>query len=132
MSVKTEANSESSELLARVAVGLAIDKKAEKIVMLNPGKGSSLADWFIVCESDNTVHNSAIAASIIDGLREHGVHLFQKEGVEDGRWVLLDYADVVVNVMLPEVREMYDLEGIFKDYPRIDIDEKTFVAPVIE
>ena len=131
MTQATEIQMDTSELIARLAVSFAIEKKAEKIVMFNPGKASTLADWFVICESDNPIHNRAIADGIIGGLRDHKLHVWKSEGLEDGRWVLVDYSDVVVNVMLPDVREMFNLEGIFKDATRYDIDEATFVAPVI-
>ncbi len=131
MTASAEGRMDTSELIARLAVSFAIEKKAEKIVMFNPGSASTLADWFIICESDNSIHNRAIADAVIGGLRDHKLHVWKSEGLEEGRWVLVDYSDVVFNVMLPDVREQFNLEGIFKDAPRIDVDEKTFVAPEV-
>lgn len=71
-------------------------------------------DWFIICEGDNTVHNRACADRVIDQLRErYTTRPWQQEGLDEGRWVLLDYSDVVVHIMLDELREFYDLEALW-------------------
>jgi len=68
----------------------------------------------VVCEGDNTSHTSAVANGVIAELKaRHGTAPWHHEGVEDGRWALIDYTDVVVHVMLREVRKYYDLESLW-------------------
>ncbi|MDR0330365.1 MAG: ribosome silencing factor [Chitinispirillales bacterium] len=92
------------------------EKLAEKIVALDLRGVSAAADWFVVCQGDNTSHTSAAANSVIATLKgKHATAPWHSEGVEDGRWALIDYTDVVVHVMLPEVREYYGLEALWKN-----------------
>jgi len=90
------------------------DKLAEQIVVIDLGGVSSVADWFIVCQGDNSSHTSAIASGVMATLKEK-FHTapWHHEGVEDGRWALIDYTDVVVHVMLPDVRKLYNLESLW-------------------
>ncbi|MCL2219982.1 MAG: ribosome silencing factor [Chitinispirillia bacterium] len=90
------------------------EKLAERVVIINLKEVSSIADWFIICQGDNTSHTSAIASGVIGTLKDkHKTAPWHNEGVEDGRWALIDYTDVVVHVMLPDVRQMYDLESLW-------------------
>lgn len=107
--------------LVNIAVCKAQEKKAENIVILNPGEKSYIAEWIIICQGDNEIQNMAIADSIIYELKSRGSPPWNKEGLENGRWILLDFSDVIVNILLPEIREFYQLEALWKDYPRINI-----------
>ncbi|MDR0307442.1 MAG: ribosome silencing factor [Chitinispirillales bacterium] len=89
------------------------EKLAEKIVVIDMNGTSGAADWFIVCQGDNTSHTSAVAGGVIKALKEKHTHPWHQEGVEEGRWALIDYTDVVVHVMLPELREFYNLESLW-------------------
>jgi len=90
------------------------EKLAEKIVVIDMNNKAGAADWFIICQGDNTSHTSAIADGVISALKEKQTAPWRYEGVEDGRWALIDYTDVVVHVMLPELREFYNLESLWR------------------
>ncbi|MDG5813589.1 ribosome silencing factor [Chitinispirillales bacterium ANBcel5] len=98
------------------------ERLAEKITIINlqsvPGTSS---DWFIVCQADNTSHTKAIAESVLKELKAKHTYPWHQEGVQDGRWVLIDYTDVVVHIMLPEIREYYDLENLWKEVEKTTI-----------
>ena len=111
--------------LVDAVVRFARDKLAEKITVIDIRKLHGSTDWFIICQGDNTVHNSAIADGIVDGTRELGTRPWREEGNEEGRWVLIDYSDVVVHIMLPEVRSYYNLEELWSNGIRTDITEKS-------
>jgi len=100
------------ELVDKI-VKSAKDKLAENIVVLDIQGLPGTADWFIICESDNAVHNKAIADAIVRDLNEQGTRAWHEEGTEDGRWILIDYSDVVVHIMLPELRSFYNLEELW-------------------
>ncbi len=109
--------------LADEAVALALTKKAEGLILLNPGNQSGIAEWFIICHGSNEIHNRAIADAVLVGLKEKNTPPWHTEGINEGRWILLDYSDVVLCVMLPELREYYELETLWEDCPRIEIQE---------
>jgi ribosome-associated protein len=100
--------------LVDAAVKALEEKLAEKIAVIDLKGFSGAADWFIVCEGDNTSHTTAIADGVIGILKEeHGTRPWHYEGLEEGRWALIDYTDVVVHVMLTDVRKFYDLESLW-------------------
>ncbi len=109
--------------LADEAVLHAVAKKAEGLVLLNPGDQSGIAEWFFICHGSNEIHNKAIAEAVLVGLKEKNTPPWHTEGINEGRWILLDYSDVVVSIMLPELREYYALETLWEGCPRIDIQE---------
>ena len=91
----------------------ALDKKADDVAVLNLKRETGIADYFVICQGDNPHHNRAIRDSIVDALGGHGVFPWHSEGEQDGRWILIDYSDVVVHVMIPQVREYYALEELW-------------------
>jgi len=99
----------------------ALDKKAEKLVVLDVRELTSYADTFVIATGRSDRH----ARSIADGIEEAGVSRGQKplgiEGYEEGRWVLIDLGDVIVHVFQPEVRETYDFERLWSDAPPLDL-----------
>jgi len=100
--------------LVDAVVSVLEEKLAERIAVIDLRKVSAAADWFIVCSGDNTSHTTAVANEVIAALKErHRTAPWHHEGVEDGRWALIDYTDVVVHVMLEEVREYYNLESLW-------------------
>jgi len=100
--------------LVDTVVSVLEDKLAERIAVIDLRKVSATADWFIVCSGDNTSHTSAVANDVIGTLKQkYKTAPWHYEGVEDGRWALIDYTDVVVHVMLEEVRKYYDLESLW-------------------
>ena len=113
MTKKKDAVLAGKELVDAIVAALE-DKLAENVVVIDMREVSSVADWFIVCQGDNTSHTSAIASGVIGILKEkYKTAPWLHEGVEDGRWALIDYTDVVVHVMLPDVRQLYDLESLW-------------------
>jgi ribosome-associated protein len=110
---KNNGQSLGGMLLVDAIVKSAKDKLAEQIIVLDIRKLPGTADFFVICQSDNGVHNRAIADTIINDLADLDTRPWHAEGLEDGRWVLVDYSDVVVHIMLPEVRSYYNLEGLW-------------------
>ncbi len=111
----------SGKALVDCAVAMAQEKKAENIVLFNPGAESGIAEWFLICEGSNLVHTRAIADSVVVGLKKENTAPWHREGLEEGRWILLDYSDVVINILIPEVREYYRLESLWAEYERFDV-----------
>ena len=102
-----------SNELARTIVEVASDRKAEDIVMLDIRKVSIIADYFVICNGTSDRHVKAIAREIDEKLGEAGADPINVEGMEDARWVLMDYGSVLVHIFDPGTREFYRLEQLW-------------------
>ncbi len=99
---------------------LADNKKAENIVILELRELSSVTDYFVICTGTSEPHLRAIVDEITDKLREeHALRPRAMDGTLQTAWVVLDFFDVIVHVMRADVREHYDLEGLWGDAPRV-------------
>jgi ribosome-associated protein len=100
--------------LSRLVEAAAADKKARNIVRLDIREKSSIADYFVICEGDTDRQVRAITDSIVDTCKAKGVRPLRAAGYQDGSWVVLDYASVIVHIFLPGERSYYDLESLWK------------------
>ena len=108
--------------LARRIVDLASDKLASDIVLLDIRGVSLIADYFVIATAGSERQASAILKDLSDKcLEEFGRKPLHTEGKPDSGWVLLDYGDVIVHVMRADVREHYDLEGLWGDAPLVRV-----------
>jgi ribosome-associated protein len=99
-----------------------LDKKAEDVTVLDVRGLTSYADYFVVMTADSERQASAIADHVEDTMKRLGVSKVNVEGYETGRWILVDYGDVVAHVMNKESRGFYDLEGLWADAPRFEVE----------
>ena len=104
---------------ARVAVAAAADKKAHNIVVLDVSEQLVITDCFVIASAPNERQVEAIVEAVEEKLRGRGVKPVRREGAREGRWVLLDFVDVVVHVQHAEERAYYALERLWKDCPTI-------------
>jgi len=105
-----------SRKLALLCREFADNKKAENIVILDVHKISSVTDFFVIASGSSEPHLRAIMEEITGRLRdEAGLRPHAVDGTVHGAWVVLDYFDVIVHVMRQDVRERYDLEGLWGD-----------------
>jgi len=113
------AGTEPSEIdpseLAHLIVDIATDKKANDILMLRTAEVTSMADFFVICSGRSDRQVQSLARSIVDQLREQGIRPLGVEGLSSGRWVLVDYASVVVHLFTPQEREYYGLERLWSE-----------------
>jgi ribosome-associated protein len=100
----------------------ALDKKGEDVLVLDVRGLTSYADYFVVVTADSDRQASAIADHLEQTMKEQGVSKVGVEGYESGRWILVDYGDVVAHVMNRESRGFYDLEGLWADAPRFAVE----------
>ncbi len=110
----------TTEDLAKKVAEAADDKKAEDIVVLDMRGVSILADYFIICSGSATTQVRAIANSVEHALEDEDIYVKNKEGMDQGQWAVLDYADVIVHVFHKNNREHYQLEKIWGDAKRVD------------
>ena len=97
----------------------ALDKKAEDVLVLDVRGLTSYADYFVVVTADSERQASAIADHVDQEMKKQGTTRVGSEGYESGRWILIDFGDVVAHVMSREARGFYDLEGLWADAPRV-------------
>lgn len=105
---------ESDQMACQAALS-AEDKKAREVKILDIRSISTVADYFVICSGTSPTHVRAIADNVEEKLAEEGYALHHMEGYQNGRWVLLDFGDVVVHVMLEAEREFYNLERLWGD-----------------
>lgn len=109
---------------AKLICDFADDMKAERIETLDVRQKSSITDFFVVCSGTSDVHVQSIADKVSERLRELKIRpLRESKGANSG-WVLLDFGDVVLNVMREEKRQFYDLETLWNTMlPNPDLPE---------
>lgn len=108
--------------MAQVAAQAAADKKAENIVLLDVSDHLVITDLFLICSASNDRQVKAIVDAIEEALAQQGAKPIRREGHREGRWVLLDYFELVVHVQQNEERSLYDLERLWADCPHVPLE----------
>ncbi|MCW2854653.1 MAG: iojap-like protein [Marmoricola sp.] len=114
--------------MIQAAAAAASDKLATDIVAFDVSDQLVITDAFLVATAANERQVKSVVDEIEDRLRELGAKPVRREGVRDGRWALIDYADIVVHVQHTEERSFYALERLWRDCPSIDVTEA--VGPI--
>jgi ribosome-associated protein len=107
--------------LARTAAAAADEKLATTISGIDVSDQLALTDAFVIVSASSDRQVGAIVDEVEDRMRDKGAKPIRREGERDGRWVLLDFGDIVVHVQHDEEREFYELERLWKDCPEIDL-----------
>ena len=112
---------ERSLELAMTAAKGADDKLATTVAGIDVSEQLAITDVFVIVSASTDRQVGAIVEEVEDQLRDKGAKPIRREGERDGRWVLLDFGDIVVHVQHDEEREFYELERLWKDCPEIDL-----------
>lgn len=107
---------------------VAMDKRAADPLVLHVGTLTSYTDYFLLLSGSSDRRVQTIAGAIRQHMKDKGVLPLGVEGLNDGRWALLDYGDWVVHIFYEEVRESFDLEGLWSDAKRIELPEEVLRA----
>ncbi|MFC0265384.1 ribosome silencing factor [Alloscardovia macacae] len=108
--------------MARTAALAADEMKGEDIVAFDVSEPLGLTDMFLIATGSSPRHVLSIAEEVEKQLYlKHGLNPREREGLEEGQWVLLDFGDIVVHIMDQDSRDFYDLERLWKDCPRTDL-----------
>ncbi len=107
--------------LAKVAALAAEEKIAQDVLAIDVSEQLALTDVFVIASASNERQVGAIVDEIEDRLREVGCKPIRREGQREGRWVLIDFGDIVVHVQHADEREFYQLERLWKDCPEVDL-----------
>ena len=108
-----------SEKLAKLCRDVALDKKADDVVILDLRDISTVADFFVICTGNSEPHLKAIADEIGRRLRDDGIRPHTRDGFPPSRWIVMDYNDVIVHIFHPELRQRYALEQLWGDAKRL-------------
>ena len=95
-------------------------RKAEDVLVLEIGRFTTMADYFVICSAETGVQIRAIAEAVEDAMKDAGARLLAKEGHARARWVLLDFGAIVAHIFGPEARTLYSLERLWADAPILE------------
>ncbi len=121
---KTEKNGDS-QATAMFLADRAAYNKADDVVILDVRNQADFADFFVICHAKSTRHVVSIAEELEAAAAKQGIRVRNIEGMQEARWVLMDFVDVIVNIFYEPLRSFYDLEGLWSRSP------KTSIAPYI-
>ncbi len=113
-----------SKKLALELVAAALEKKAERIEVIDVADRVDYADYVVLLSGRSDVQLGAIAQAVEDAVKKHGKHP-RADGRRGAAWIVLDCDDVWVHVFMDEARKYYDIEGLWMDAPRVDLPKDT-------
>ncbi|PJX14294.1 ribosome silencing factor [Halomonas sp. 141] len=105
------------DTLKNLAIDALEELKARDITQLDVSKLTEVTDLMLIASGTSTRHVAALAQNLVEKAKAAGLHPRGVEGGENADWVLVDLGDIVVHVMLPEARALYDLERLWADLP---------------
>jgi ribosome-associated protein len=108
---------------ALLCLGIIKERKALDPIVFEMGELTSITDYFLIASGNSSRQVQAIARHLTRRMREEGLRAYGVEGEQEGQWILMDYGDVVIHIFYQPVREFYDLEGLWIEAPRIELDE---------
>jgi ribosome-associated protein len=120
--------SDRARELVIAAAEAASDKLADDIIAFDVSQQLAITDAFVLCSAPNDRQVKAIVDGIEERLRDLDAKPLRREGEREGRWVLLDYSDIVVHVQHSDDRQYYSLEKLWKDCPLIPLPEAVHVG----
>ena len=108
---------------AKKAVKVLDAKKANDIALLKVDGLTILADYFVICSANSTTQVRALADSVEEEFEKVGIAPLSREGKQGLNWILLDYGDFIIHIFYQETREFYNLEKLWDDAEKIDINQ---------
>ena len=123
-----DSSTTTSSALAVRAAHLALDRKANDVVVLGLARVTDVTDFFVIASGTSDTHVRAIAEHVIEELKKEGTPVHHVEGLTQGRWVLLDYVDFVVHVFHPALRQFYQLERLWSDAELVPVENQGAVS----
>jgi ribosome-associated protein len=108
--------------LAKACAKIAQDAKAEDLIILDVQGIASFTDYFVIMSGRSARHVQGLAEAIEGEFRSKRIKASHAEGLQEGMWVLLDFDDVVIHIFYYDQRKFYNLEGLWHDAPRIELD----------
>jgi ribosome-associated protein len=113
----------SAELAQRIAA-ICIDNKALDVVILDLAGVTDMTDFFVIATGTSDTHVRSTAEHVLEGAKGEGYPATHNEGVQQGRWALLDFVDVVVHIFHPTLRNYYQLERLWGDAAVVPLESQ--------
>ena len=126
---RPDANSAAIAELAQRAAAIALDHKANDVVLLSLKGVSDMTDFFLIASGTSDTHVRSLGERIQEELKKEGTTAHHVEGIQQGRWVLLDYVDFVVHLFHPSLRDFYQLERLWSDAEVVPITAQSARGP---
>ena len=105
-----------NKLLVYIAAKACDNKKAKEIKLINIDKVSYISEWILIAEGLSDVQVRSLTNSVELELKEQAnIEPIRKEGINEAKWALLDYGDLIVNIFQPDIRKFYDLESFWSN-----------------
>lgn len=114
---------EASLRHARRAAQLIVDAKGADVVLLDLKEVTDMTDFFVIASGTSDTHVRSTAQRVAEELRKEGVRVHHEEGLEQGRWALLDFVDFVVHIFHPTMRQFYQLERLWGDAQELPVGQ---------
>jgi ribosome-associated protein len=118
----TTSSTSNALAFAQRAAQVAIDNKAQDVVLLDLRGVTDMTDFFLIASGTSDTHVRALGEHIIAELKKEGFPVHHIEGLEKGRWVLLDFVDFVVHLFHPTLRNFYQLERLWADAQEVPLE----------
>jgi ribosome-associated protein len=120
-----EASELTAQQLVLLCVNAALEKKPKDLVILKIKEISSFADYYVIMSGSSDREVQALASAIQEKMKKAGILPLGTEGTTFGKWILLDYIDVIVSIFHEPLRTFYDLERLWSDAPHMEIPDDT-------
>jgi len=109
---------------AKLSLKIIKERQAVDPVLFNVSELTSITDYFLIVGGNSSRQVQAITRDLRKKMRENGFRPYGIEGEQEGRWVLMDYGDIVIHIFYQPYREFYDLEGLWIEAPRVNLDDE--------
>lgn len=119
-------------MMATVAAQAAAAKLAHDIVVIDVSEQLVITDCFVVASASNERQTNAIVDEVEEKMRKSGYKPARREGTREGRWVLLDYVDIVVHIQHEDERQFYSLDRLWRDCPLVPVDVEGTVGDSVD
>ncbi|HSL41042.1 MAG TPA: ribosome silencing factor [Desulforhopalus sp.] len=119
--LKKEYREKSGADLAQLCAQVALDNKAEELIVLDVRGLTTFTEYFVIMSGRSTRHVQSLAETIEENLRSKRVKSSSAEGLREGLWVLLDFDDVVIHIFYHEQRKFYNLEGLWSEAKQLEV-----------
>lgn len=101
------------------------DKKGANIIALDVRNISTMTDFYLIAEGNVERHVKALHTAILDAMRQKGHRALHVEGVRESDWVVIDFGEIVIHLLIPDLREKYALENLWQEGKIIDVNINT-------
>ena len=120
--IEDEIGMEQDQEIISEIVTFLDERKAEEIVVLDLRRHANIAEYFVIATGANKPHLKALYDGLQHCFKDAGFKNFHKAGVPESGWMIMDYHGIMVHIFERELREFYDLEKLWKDAPRLEVE----------